>query len=57
MKIIVSPAKKMNMNTDMLPVRKPPRFQKEAEGNVCQDGAGRDGTFYGRKSNKEQRKA
>lgn len=31
MKIIVSPAKKMNMNTDMLPVRKPPRFQKEAE--------------------------
>ncbi len=31
MKIIISPAKKMNINTDMLPVRKPPRFQKEVQ--------------------------
>lgn len=34
MKIIISPAKKMNINTDALPVRGQPRFLKEA-GILC----------------------
>lgn len=34
MKIMISPAKKMNRNTDLLPVRKPPRFLEEAK-NLC----------------------